>query len=1126
MTSKSHSLVIACALASFSSSAWAANLPFGQTQTDTINSAAQTNSYTFSAAASDVVNFTLVATSGSLIPKIQLYNSSGTQLSSNYSGSPYGCSGSSLEMNTVTLPSTGIYTVNVSDCNSTNTGNYALYTQRTNNATGAESLSFGQTQSGSISSVAQSNSYTFSASANDDVDFTLVVTSGGLVPKIRLYNPNGTQLSSNYAGSPYGCSGSSLELNTVTLPSTGTYTVLIGDCSGSSLEMNTVTLPSSGTYTALVGDCGDTNTGGYLIYTQRTNNAAGATNLPFALTQTGSINSTAQSNSYTFSANASDVVDFTLVATSGSLVPKIRLYNSSGALVKSNYSGSPYGCSGSSLEMNTVTLPSTGTYTVLVGDCNDTMAGNYLIYAQRINDPAGPAALAFGQVQSGTISSAAQSNSYIFSGSANDVVNLTLVATSGSLVPRIRVYSPNGTQLSSNYSGSPYGCSGSSVNLNAVTLTQSGIHTVLLGDCSDTSTGNYNLSSQCFGTCPPLTLAPVLTSLSPMSAAAGGNGFTLTVNGSNFVPSSAVYWNGNSRATVYSSSTQLTATVPASDIVTPGSLPVTVLNASSSAGPSNAIAFTVNNPLPAQTINFGALANRTLGAAPFAISATASSGLAVSFASATSGVCTVSGVTVTLVGAGVCTITASQAGNANYAAATPVSQSFTVTSPGAITWYLYNVALTGGGSLTGSLTYNSATHTLVSWSISSSPGAPAIGCPAAGCVWTNATSANTIFGIGVVADTPTFSSFALGTVNNESLLLALAGQLTAAGGTVPMVGLASNGCHQGNPANPGCVLNGYGPDGADLTGWLTTLASQTIAFAALANQALGAAPFAVSASSSSGLPVNFASTTPAVCTVSGNTVTILAAGTCTIQASQAGNANYMAATPVNQSFTVTPGQVKTISTQAFVTQLYLDLFSRQPDAPGLAYWQGLIDSGAVTRAQAAASFFTSQEFSQSGLYAIKLYVAVLGRDPDYTGWLGWFNALNAGTSQMAMLTIFLSSQEFQATYGPLSNAAFVTLVYQNVLGRAPDSAGSQYWIGQLNSAQTTRTGVMSAFINSAEFGAVIRPRAYANLLYMGFLRRTADPSGLAFWTGALANPTALPGAINGFITSTEYLARF
>ena len=79
-----------------------------------------------------------------------------------------------------------------------------------------------------------------------------------------------------------------------------------------------------------------------------------------------------------------------------------------------------------------------------------------------------------------------------------------------------------------------------------------------------------------------------------------------------------------------------------------------------------------------QTITFGALSNQFLGSAPFTLSASASSSLAVSFASTTSAVCTVSGATVTTVAVGTCTIQATQAGNVNYAAAAPVNQSFQV----------------------------------------------------------------------------------------------------------------------------------------------------------------------------------------------------------------------------------------------------------------------------------------------------------------------------------------------------------------------------------------------------------------------------------------------------------------
>src|SRR5207253_2812871 len=77
-----------------------------------------------------------------------------------------------------------------------------------------------------------------------------------------------------------------------------------------------------------------------------------------------------------------------------------------------------------------------------------------------------------------------------------------------------------------------------------------------------------------------------------------------------------------------------------------------------------------------QTITFSALANKTFGDADFNVSATASSGLPVSFTA--TGNCTIAGNTVHLTGAGSCTITASQPGNANFNAAANVPQTFTI----------------------------------------------------------------------------------------------------------------------------------------------------------------------------------------------------------------------------------------------------------------------------------------------------------------------------------------------------------------------------------------------------------------------------------------------------------------
>ncbi len=94
------------------------------------------------------------------------------------------------------------------------------------------------------------------------------------------------------------------------------------------------------------------------------------------------------------------------------------------------------------------------------------------------------------------------------------------------------------------------------------------------------------------------------------------------------------------------------------------------------AGPAN---FSLTNQKGNQTITFGGIADKTFGDADFGISATASSGLPVSFAP--SGNCTVTSPspgTVHITGAGACTITASQSGDSNYNAAANVQQSFNI----------------------------------------------------------------------------------------------------------------------------------------------------------------------------------------------------------------------------------------------------------------------------------------------------------------------------------------------------------------------------------------------------------------------------------------------------------------
>jgi hypothetical protein len=94
---------------------------------------------------------------------------------------------------------------------------------------------------------------------------------------------------------------------------------------------------------------------------------------------------------------------------------------------------------------------------------------------------------------------------------------------------------------------------------------------------------------------------PTTTGRSPSSAIAGGSGFTLTVNGTNFRASSIVRWNGADRTTTYVSTTQLTAAISAADIASAGTIAVTVFNPAPGGGTSGSQTFTINNPVPTTT---------------------------------------------------------------------------------------------------------------------------------------------------------------------------------------------------------------------------------------------------------------------------------------------------------------------------------------------------------------------------------------------------------------------------------------------------------------------------------------------------------------------------------------------
>ncbi|MEO8847684.1 MAG: FG-GAP-like repeat-containing protein [Casimicrobiaceae bacterium] len=250
----------------------------------------------------------------------------------------------------------------------------------------------------------------------------------------------------------------------------------------------------------------------------------------------------------------------------------------------------------------------------------------------------------------------------------------------------------------------------------------------------------------------------------------------------------------------------------------------------------------------AQLIQFPALTPRSMGEPPFGISAVASSGLPVQLSSTTSAICTVFGQTVTLLHPGSCAINALQPGNANFAAAPLVAQTFAV------------------ADAMQTITFDSiADQSLATSSVAARA------------------SASSGLTVSLVTTTPSVCSI-------EAMQITL----ITAGTCVIRATQAGNTTYP--PATP--VQRSFA----------VGLIAQSIAFPPVGEQSLSALVVAALATASSGLPVRLASLAPAVCATSNtNLVSLLAAGTCGVRASQAGNARYAPAADVDVVFNVQQG---------------------------------------------------------------------------------------------------------------------------------------------------------------------------------------------------------------------------
>lgn len=396
------------------------------------------------------------------------------------------------------------------------------------------------------------------------------------------------------------------------------------------------------------------------------------------------------------------------------------------------------------------------------------------------------------------------------------------------------------------------------------TSSTTGVCTITtLGVLTFVSTGTCTVGASQAGNSSYLAATPVSRSFTVNAVAPGAPTIGTVTAGDTqaivtFTPPAS---NGGTTITVYTVTANpggITATGTGSPItitgLTNGVNYTFTVTATTTAGTGSASSASGSvSPAANQSITFADPGTQNFGAIP-SLSASASSGLPVSFASSTPGVCSVNGSgVVALVTIGTCTITVSQAGNASYLPASSVSHSFSVAAV--------------------------------------VPAAPTIG---------TATAGN-----GQASVTFSAPGFSGGVAITGYTVTASPGGATASGTASPIVvtGLTNGTAYTFVVTATNSVGTGTASAASNS---ITPIATQTITFVDPGTQSLGTAP-TFTATSSSGLTVTFTSTTTSVCTItSGGVVTFLTSGTCTIEASQAGNSAYQAAPSISRSFSVVP----------------------------------------------------------------------------------------------------------------------------------------------------------------------------------------------------------------------------
>ncbi len=219
-------------------------------------------------------------------------------------------------------------------------------------------------------------------------------------------------------------------------------------------------------------------------------------------------------------------------------------------------------------------------------------------------------------------------------------------------------------------------------------------------------------------------------------------------------------------------------------------------------------------------------------------------------------------------------------------------------------------------------------------------------------------------------------------------------------------------------------------------------------------------------------------------------------------------------------------QVPFDSFDELVAQQFADFVGRAPTTAEATEWRNRLRHGELSPDEVIADLAHSTEWSQHRGPVARLYWAFFLRAPDAAGLDYWVQQKAGGKGLHTIAGQFAQSKEFKTLYGSLSNTAFVTLVYQNVLKRNPAPNEVAYWTQQLDTKAKSRGSVMVGFSESPEGRTFLAPQVDIVLVTLGMLGVIPTKSLFNDWTSAIANGLPLEEAVQLLRGLPDYGTRF